>query len=66
MLKLSSGSGNLLALVLTGGDGPVEVADAVGDARVSLIALRTLLALPYTLHFKPALSFKTVVELNYK
>ena len=34
--------GDVLALVLTGGDGPVEVADAVGDARLSLLALRTL------------------------
>ena len=33
---------DILALVLTGGDGPVEVADAVGDARLSLLALRTL------------------------
>ena len=36
---------DILALVLTGGDAPVEVADAVGDARLSLLALRTLLAL---------------------
>ena len=36
---------DILALVLTRGDAPVEVADAVGDARLSLLALRTLLAL---------------------
>jgi len=33
---------DILALVLTGGDAPVEVADAVGDARLSLLAVLTL------------------------
>ena len=44
-LKTVQLEGDVLALVLTGGDGPVEVADAVGDARLSLLALRTLLTL---------------------
>jgi len=42
-LQTIQAKGDLLALVLTGGDAPVEVADAVGDARLSLFALRTLL-----------------------
>ena len=38
--------GDVLTLVLAGGHRPVEVADAVGDARLRLLALWTLLTLP--------------------
>ena len=44
-LQTIQAESHILALVLTGGDGPVEVADAVGDARLSLLAVRTLVAL---------------------
>ena len=41
-LQTIQAESHILALVLTGGDGPVEVADAVGDARLSLLAVWTL------------------------
>jgi len=36
---------DVFTLILAGGDAPGEVADAEGDARLSLLALRTLLTL---------------------
>ena len=45
-LQTIQAKSHILALVLTGGDRPVEVADAVGDAGLRLLALWTLLTLP--------------------
>ena len=44
-LQTIEAKSDILALVLTGGYAPVEVADAVGDARLSVLAVRTLLTL---------------------